>query len=365
VNASPTQRIVMVGPDPAARGGIATVVATLLDSALAENYELVMVPTAGDSKGRTLGLFLASIPRLACATAGGSTVVHLHVASRGSFARKAILKWIADLRGAPVVVHLHGGQFHRFAESAGRATRSIIRWMFQSAALVVVLSPEWAERVRVFSGRDDAVVVQNPVRVPVHSSRPSTPPLVLFLGRVGALKGVPELLQAVAELQAGDVDFAALLAGDGDMESAAQQIAALPKPDRVSLPGWLDRADTERALATASVFCLPSHDEGKPVALLEAMAHGLACVATPVGGIPDVLRDDETGLLVPIGDVESLCNALRLLLDSPQERLRLGAAARRLMQERYSAEVVALRWIELYSGLFAAKDAAASRASAQ
>ena len=354
----------MVGPDPSAHGGVASVIATLLDSPLAKTYDLVMVPTAGDTKAATLRLFLTSIPRVARESGGGSTIVHLHVASRGSFARKAILKWIADLRGAPVVVHLHGAQFHSFAESSGRTTRALIRWMFRSATLVVVLSPEWAERVRTFSGRDDAVVVENPVKVPTQPSQPSSPPVILFLGRIGARKGVQELLEAIADLQAVHADCRALVAGDGDIAWATEQAAKLPNPDLVSLPGWLDRRQTKDALSTASLFCLPSHDEGKPVALLEAMAYGLPCVATPVGGIPSVLRDGETGLLVPVGDVASLRDALHFLLDSPGERVRLGAAARRLIEERYSADRVAQRWVDLYDAVFGVKHAASRETAA-
>ncbi len=89
-------------------------------------------------------------------------------------------------------------------------------------------------------------------------------------------------------------------------------------------------------LARATVFALPSHNEGVPMALLEAMSLSLPVLTTPVGGIPEVIENERNGLLVPAGDVDAIEVALQRLLQSSAERTRLGAAARATIAERFS-----------------------------
>ena len=93
-----------------------------------------------------------------------------------------------------------------------------------------------------------------------------------------------------------------VLAGSGDIGLWRREAQARGIGERVELPGWLDAAARDAQLARAAVFCLPSHAEGLPMSLLEAMASGCASVASAVGGIPEALKDGENGLLVPPRD---------------------------------------------------------------
>ena len=96
-----------------------------------------------------------------------------------------------------------------------------------------------------------------------------------------------------------------------------------------------DREDRADLLAACDVFCLPSRAEGLGVAALEAMAAGLVPVASRVGGVPDVIVDGESGLLVPHGDVDALSAAMRDLLENPDRRQQLARAGRERLMERF------------------------------
>jgi glycosyltransferase involved in cell wall biosynthesis len=110
------------------------------------------------------------------------------------------------------------------------------------------------------------------------------------------------------------------------------------------------RTDRERYFQAADVFVLPSQSEGMPNALLEAMACGLACVSTPVGGVTDVLRIDSRAVLTaPYGDREALGTAIAALLDDNEQRRALGARAAALAKERYSISAVAQEWEQILS----------------
>jgi glycosyltransferase involved in cell wall biosynthesis len=111
--------------------------------------------------------------------------------------------------------------------------------------------------------------------------------------------------------------------------------------DRVELPGWIGAEERARTLTAATVFALPSREEGVPVALLEAMAYGLPAVTSPVGGIPDVFEDRRHGYLVPPDDPEGLAERLRALLDDPLAARQMGARARADAQRQYATDVVA------------------------
>jgi glycosyltransferase involved in cell wall biosynthesis len=148
---------------------------------------------------------------------------------------------------------------------------------------------------------------------------------VLALGRLGQRKGTYDLLCAVESLPAHVRSRVHLrLAGDGEVDQVRAQVAARGLGDTVDVVGWLGPRERDEALRQADIFVLPSYDEGLPMALLEAMAHGLVPITTPVGGIPEAVTDGVHGLLVPPGDPAALARALHRLVENDTLRERLG-----------------------------------------
>jgi glycosyltransferase involved in cell wall biosynthesis len=99
-----------------------------------------------------------------------------------------------------------------------------------------------------------------------------------------------------------------------------------------------DRRDVAVLLSRAQIFVLSTHYEGLPISILEAMRAGLPVIATSVSGIPEVVEDGQTGLLVPHNNSQALAQALRTLIESPQLRQRLGDAGRRRFLQEFSVE---------------------------
>jgi L-malate glycosyltransferase len=167
-------------------------------------------------------------------------------------------------------------------------------------------------------------------------------PLVGSVGCLAARKDYGTLLAALARLVERGTPFRAALVGDGVERAALEaQARALGLAPRVRFLG--ERPGVERLLPGMDVFVLSSREEGIANALLEAMAAGLPCVATAVGGTPEVLRDGETGWLVPAADPAALADALADALARPEEARRRGAAARRAVREGMSIEAMARR----------------------
>ena len=347
-------RILMLGTAPEGRGGVAALVAALRDGGLFERAQIRYVSTHRE------GAFLDKVGAAASGFRQAAAaflwrrpaIVHAHAASHASFARKSLLLWLARCAGCRTIFHLHGGGFRQFATGeSGALTRRWIRHTLERSSLVIALTEGWAAFLRGYAPRARVTVVPNAVPLRPLGEGAAEPGRVLFLGRVEAAKGVHELLDAVALLAPRFPALRLVLAGSGEREAWHRAALARGIDGRVELTGWLDGAARDAELARAAVFCLPSHAEGLPMALLEAMAAGKAVVATRVGGMPEALRDGENGLLVPARDAAALAAALARLLEDAQLGARLGRRARATVEQHYSTEAVCGRLAAIYNDL--------------
>ena len=182
--------------------------------------------------------------------------------------------------------------------------------------------------------------------------------LALYTGRLHEAKGLSELVTAWADVADRRLDFARpdrpapdarlWLVGEGPQrEALARQIDSLGLGGRVVLTGSFDNVDD--LLAAADLFVLPSHEEGMSVALLEAMAAGLPIVASDIPGNRGLIRDGVEGLLVPAGNPPALAQAIERILLDPAASAKLGAAARRRVEENFSLD----RMVDEHLALFA------------
>jgi glycosyltransferase involved in cell wall biosynthesis len=348
---------------PPAIGGMASVVRDLSESVLREEFVVVPFDTGKQTpQGRSIlaaiGARLALWRRwLHLLGADVPTVAHIHTCSGLSYFLDGVLVILARVRGVPVVLHIHGGSFDTFMDALGRVPRAIARAVARRAAHVVVLSEIWRERLGPRLPGARLHVVEN--GVPAVGLEPNVTaakqPVVLFVGSLCGAKGVQELVRAFAKL----VPHARLVCVGPESEPGylafLQSLAAgLGVGDRVSFPGPASPEVVRAWLNRATMFVLPSHIEGMPLVLLEAMAAGLPVVATPVGAVPSVVEQDRFGYLVPVGDVDALAAALGRLLADEGLRQRFGQTARATWAARFSIERVAQDLRCLYGGLFPA-----------
>lgn len=268
--------------------------------------------------------------------AGRLDVVHLNVASHGSTWRKLVIAAMARLLGVPYVVHLHGAAYFSFWSEAHPQRSRLIAWLFGHAARIVVLGEYWRGFVAgKLPGQVARIaILPNATPVPALEHRGDGETVhILFLGRIEARKGVVELGEALRNM-ANLAGWRATVAGDGAVEEARTQVAQWGLADRIAVPGWVGGETVAELIASADILVLPSYEENLPVAVIEGMASGLAVVATPVGAVPDIIHDGETGLLVPPKDAPALAAALTRLVGDAALRARLGAAAKALHRER-------------------------------
>lgn len=181
--------------------------------------------------------------------------------------------------------------------------------------------------------------------MPGDSSRP-----LLFFGRFAESKGIDTLLAALGRL--GERAPRAILVGRGPLLPKIEaQIAANGLRDRVQLHGWVDHHQLGRLLEQSSTCVLPSREENFSLAVLSAMAVGTPLIATPVGGTPEVVQDQENGLLVRPGDVAGLAEAIARLHHDSGFAERLGMNGRECVRAKYTWDVAAAKFEALYADL--------------
>jgi glycosyltransferase involved in cell wall biosynthesis len=279
-------------------------------------------------------------------------LVHVHAAMRGSFWRKAIFAAIARRFGVPVVLHLHGSEMKDFYAAQPALVKRMIIGQLHAASRVLVLSQSWKRFVAEIAPRAKTAVVPNYVDVP------DAPPVrarpareILFLGLVGERKGVFDLLKAFAAARLDNGELELTIGGNGAIERARSEAQRLGVAGHVDLRGWVGPQEREALLARADIFALPSRNEGLPMSVLEAMARGLPVIATPVGGLLELIEDGVNGVLIQPGDVEALARAILRLANDPAARAALGRAARQTVLARYSTAVVLPVLEEIYAAV--------------
>jgi glycosyltransferase involved in cell wall biosynthesis len=254
---------------------------------------------------RTLALpaMLASFALAARRSARDADVVHAHWLPAGLVATATRKPFVLQLWGTDV-------------ELARRARRLATR-IVRRARLVICASGALAEAAREL-GASDVRVIPSGVDVPSEVGGEAQPPEVLYAGRLSPEKGILELVEAADGMNL-------VVAGDGPLRERVP--GALGFVPHHELLGLYDRA---------AVVACPSHREGFGVTCAEAMARGKPVVASAVGGLLDLVRDGETGILVPPRDVYALRQALERLLGDSTLRRRLGDAGRASARERLS-----------------------------
>jgi glycosyltransferase involved in cell wall biosynthesis len=286
-------------------------------------------------------------------------VVHYCVAGNPTgLARDLLFVQLLRLTRRKVIGHIHSGtDLERLSYS--RVYRWAIRLHGRLSDETVAISPSAAGLLRQHGMVVSTVL--NPMRLEVETAPTQADDRdlrLLFVGSYGEEKGCGELLAALARARANGVRATLTFVGKekyrGEEAILRASVARLGLDGAVRFVGTLAGPELRSAYLGADVLCLPSHREGLPMVVLEAMALGVPVLATRIGAIPDVVVHKETGLLVEPGDVRGLEAAISALARDRGLRSGLGDAARRHILSIAAEEEVAARWRGIYRRLFEA-----------
>jgi glycosyltransferase involved in cell wall biosynthesis len=359
-------RVVVVAQAAPAQGGIATFAETIVaDPELRRAFDMRLLNTTrkavrigGALSPANAWHALVDAVRVFRASRGAA-VAHVQTALLPTLPllRALAVCRAAHLAGTAVVCHAHTGLANagpRETFEPTRLERFLLR-RFGFVSRVVAVSRAGMNGLVPFMPGARFEVMDNAVDVgSFGAAHPgATIPAVLFVGTLARRKGLLDLLAAAQLLRArGTADWRLEVVGAGneagDREAETVRRAFADEGLVGALLGSLAGAALHARLRSASIYVLPSHSEGQPIGILEAMASGLPVVATRVGGIPEVIRDQVDGFLVDPGRPDQLADALASLIASPDLRSRMGESARRRAEDRYDVATLRSRLAEMY-----------------
>lgn len=264
----------------------------------------------------------------------GADVVQIQSSDYLAFWESAAYLAVSRAMGVPAVVRF-GGSFNVFYERSGTVGQRMIRRVLASPDAIVVQSPNWKRYFSELVDDSDRLnVVPNavpmPPEPPVRGDHTREVRALFICGENAKLKGIDTVLGAAPEL-AGHVHFVLVAAG----EPVVERVHQLGLADQCTMHGTVPRERMLELYREADVFLIPSHREGFPNSLLEAMAAGLPVVGSPAGAIPEVLEEGVGGFLNAHEDAEGLGRDLLALASDPDLRKRMGAANYRRVCETF------------------------------
>lgn len=349
-------QVLMIGPGLTVKGGISTVERLILEYWNDPTISVEHLSSYEDGSFlRKLGAFSSCLLAVVIKSLQAKrTLVHVHFSHRGSTLRKMILfiavRWWAER----VILHSHGSDFHLFYDALPRCLKAFVRWCLLRTDTVIALSESWKKFFVDQVGLPESLVkvLKNPVERFDREHPPNVSMTrILFLGRLEQRKGVFDLIRAMELLKVEGAceNLELVIAGDGGVDEVREQVTKRELEGVIDVVGWVDREGVGSLLRCSDVFVLPSYNEGLPMALLEAMGSGMAVIATPVGGVPEVLDNGVNGVIVEPGRPIALAKTIKMLL--PKElQTELGEAARLSMND-FSVEMYCQRLSGIYRSL--------------
>lgn len=249
-----------------------------------------------------------------------------------SFWEAAVYTRMAKALGKPTVVRF-GGAFDNFYENSSPRQQKIIRSCLQHPDQIVVQSQIWKDYFSQFTNPDRLNIVPNAVPFPPPiPKRLNQTPVALFICTAEAKrKGIETILRAAPKLR-GMVSFLFIAAN----EEVHKQVQQLGLEDMITVRGTVRREEMkEQIYPNVDMFLIPSHGEGFPNSMLEAMAAGLPVIGSYAGAIPEVITPPKNGFLMEASDDHALVQHMKHLIENPTIRLEQGAFNHRLCETTY------------------------------
>lgn len=354
-------RIMLVGQWPPTTGGVTTFMLNVVNSSLKERYDFLRFNTSRPVKRNVTdnygygAIFNGGVGRLLL---GGlvtlwhiflfpfsvigrrADVVQIQASDFQTFWESALYALICRLLHRPVIMRL-GGSFDYFYEvSSPRAQRMIRRILLMPDELIVQ-SLYWQNYIEKLGRRERITVLPNWVSDsltnPVLRPRREVPVCLFSAGTEAVRKGVDDVVGAMKLLKGTGtkVRFRIVAAAP----RLKERLASEGLDDMVEAEGYVSHERMLSIMREADIFLLPSRGEGFPNSLIEAMATGMACIATPVGSVSEIVGSDGA-ILVPLRDEAALADAIRSLSENSEQRSRIAEKARSIIRERYMASAV-------------------------
>ncbi len=242
-------------------------------------------------------------------------IVHIHSASYRSFLHSVLFMKIAKMYNRKVVMHIHGGGFAKYYETNPKW----IKLMLDRCDIIVALTQYWENFFKEKVGCRNVVQINNIIEAPqyIETTKNNNCKHILFLGQVCKNKGIYDLVDVIKEHKSEFNGKMVLhIGGGGETEKLNAIIEKNSLQDIIIYEGWVGGNKKISLFNDCDIYILPSYIEGLPISILEALSYGHYIISTTVGGIPEIITNEEAGVLINPGNKEELYEVLRKTIDN-------------------------------------------------
>jgi glycosyltransferase involved in cell wall biosynthesis len=272
-------------------------------------------------------------------------IVHYPITAHWNLEKSLAFLTISKAFGCKTIGHLHDGRFDNYWDSVSGPRKTLALHLFEKLDHMIVLSEYWKRYVERKVPVKHVDVVHNIIDKQFEESMRKTTYSkngnLLFVGTIGKLKGVYDIVEAIHKIRKS-LEVRVELVGPGrnkkHLKSIKRLIEKYELSDYVIMKGPLYGVNKIEAFKNASIFLLPSHNENFPLVILEAACTGLPIITTRVGGIPDFFEHEKSVYFIEPGNIKQIAQTIVQLLHNEEKREALGEEARKIFISRFSRE---------------------------
>lgn len=347
-------KIINFGPQLDEKGGVVTVINGIIRLKLGDEFVVETIPSTKE-KFKVITFLKCIWKTIIKFIKEDISIVHVHMASGGSFYRKSIITIISKLFNIPVIIHVHGACFKEFYGGMNYFVRKYCNYIFNKCDKVIVLTEKWEGFFKNIIEKDKIHIVSNFVFLPEEIKRiektEDEKKIILFLGRLGQRKGTYDLIEAIDKLRVSNSNFKLILAGDGEIDKCREIVKQKSLEQNIDIVGWINDEEKQKYLENSDILVLPSYFESFGLSLIEAMSYKIPVIASWGGEMSEVVRDGIDGMLINPGNIDELTNKLKDLLCSSILRQQMGNNGYIRVVEKFSSEVAIRNIKKIYFDL--------------
>jgi len=354
----------ILGPLPPPSGGIATFCEDLLENMSKSKFRLIHFKKKPFNKSdhilvKFVSIFVIYTRFLILLFKTRPYFVHINTASYRSFFWNSIFLILSKLFLRSTILHIHGGGFASFYKESNHVRKFLIRKILHITDNIIALSSSWKKVLSLLVSEHKISVIPNGVNVmsfnTIKASRnefhfSSNSLVVSFMGSLTEDKGIYDILKAIPLVTRQKENCVFAFAGRAD-DTVCNSFKLKDIKEHIFFLGELFGDKKIRFLLSSDIFLLPSYVEGLPIVLLEAMAAGLPVVSTPVGAIPELVKEDCNGYLIAPGDYNALATKILTLAEDENLRKKMGLNNSKKMANQYDFRIISAKIERLYEQL--------------
>lgn len=346
-------KVLVIATSRKTRGGITSVVLAHKMGQQWKNNRCKWIETHRDGSNLMKLLYLFSAILIYICSVPFYNIVHIHVGLNASVRRKLLFAKIAKWFKKPLIIHFHPStEKHLFDDKFSKE----INKLFQLSDLLIVLSDQWIKWINEAypNNHFNFQVLYNPCPN-VKRANESKPPYILFAGTLIERKGYDRLLIGFSKISLKYPDWRLKFAGNGEIVKGKMIAEKLGIASKVDFLGWISGQEKHKIFSEAAIYCLPSWGEGFPMGVLDAIAYGIPVLTTPVGGIPDLIKNGENGYIFDTFNTDILVEQLNILVKSKEKRKAIVKKADLLLMNEFNLDKIHTKLSSIYMELLNAK----------